>query len=198
MIPDYPALKAKLFEHWTDYAVARHRQNMGFLGSLPHRRDYEGSRRRLERADGSVSESEYLEIQSRLRLDPNEALNLTPEKVVQKLDDLAKDMAAQTERGLFKHLNETLAEAGRVINAGNRPFDQNMFFELLDSVEIDFDERGEPIMPTMVMSPKMWESIKEEVQHWDADPAFRVRHDRIMTKKRESWRARESRRKLVE
>jgi hypothetical protein len=48
------------------------------------------------------------------------------------------------------------------------------------------------------MHPKMWETIKDDVTSWEQDPELDARYKEIIARKKEAWRARESRRKLVD
>jgi hypothetical protein len=50
----------------------------------------------------------------------------------------------------------------------------------------------------MVLHPVMMETMKKLWAEWETDAAFMKRYNEIIAEKREEWRDRESRRKLVE
>ena len=62
---------------------------------------------------------------------------------------------------------------------------------------IDFDEKGNPILPTIVLHPDMMKRIEGKLAEWESDPELQARRKNILAKKKEEWRDRESNRKLV-
>lgn len=66
-------------------------------------------------------------------------------------------------------------------------------------IYMDFDPTTQqPTNPVMVIHPSQVESIKKQTEEWAKDPAFVAEMDQIRLQKLEEWRARESRRKLVD
>jgi len=63
-------------------------------------------------------------------------------------------------KSFFKGLADITNATGNVLNAEGKPFSYDMFLDLLDMVEIDFDEKGNPNYPTLIISPQIEEKIK--------------------------------------
>jgi hypothetical protein len=141
---------------------------------------------------------EYEEVSTMFSISTDEAPSLILDKVLEKLDAAAKDMARQTSHGFFTPLNETLDKYGQVMDAKGRPFSKETLLDLIDSVEIEFDRNGEPVMPALVIPPQLWESIKDQLKDWEDDPELNAKHEAIMERKKAAWHARENRRKLVD
>lgn len=198
MIPDFPVQKARLRELWTEYVDRKQQQYLGFWSTLPSRTHHEGEKWLLERADGSSDSYEYRTLEAAFSIDIEEAPILTPDKVRNKLDEIAREMARQMSQGIYQSLNETLEKYGQTIDGEGRSFNKATFLEAIEAVEFDFDENGEPAYPALLMHPELYEKIKDDVQAWDQDPEFKTRHKIIMERKRIQWRDRESRRKLVD
>ena len=64
-------------------------------------------------------------------------------------------------------------------------------------MEVDFDEDGNPKMPTIVASPKMASQFEQLDGEFDADPDVRRRYEELIEKKRQQFLTREADRKLV-
>src|SRR5262249_54544676 len=118
-------------------------------------------------------------------------------EVLAALEGAADDMARQTETMLFRKLDETTAQVGNVLDAGGRPFEPSMLLEMLERTWIDFNDEGKPKMPTIVLHPNVFESVKERLLALDSDGDFQAKQAEILAKKKEQWRDRESNRKLV-
>ena len=195
MLPDFPEEKQKLLNIWTDYLERKRNQLMGLFSMNEHFNHHEGNRWRIERSDGTISESEYNTVQGDFSVSVDEAPTLTPEKIAAKLDTIADQMASEMTREIFATIEQAADEAGNSINAKGQPLTQDLFLELLSRIEIDFTKDGIPLMPTMVVPPGFDKSVLDK---WNNDPEMGKKHEEIMSKKREEWNEREARRKLVD
>ena len=195
MLPDFPEEKSKLMDEWTKYLERKQNALLGPFSAPRYFTHHEGNRWRIERSDGSVSESEYEELKGELTVSIEEATTLTPEQIASKLDDIAESMASQATASIFETLREAADGVGNSINANGRPFSKELFLELLSRVSIDFDPDGNPQMPMMIVPPGFDKSLFDE---WDKDPELAKRHDEIMRRKKEEFDAREASRKLVD
>lgn len=195
MLPDFPEEKSKLMAEWTKYLERKQNAGLGPFSSPRYFTHHEGNRWRIERSDGTVSESEYEELKGELIVSNEEATTLTPEQIAAKLDDIAANMAAQATASIFATLKDASDEAGNSINANGKPFSKELFLELLSRISIDFDSDGKPQMPTMIVPPGFNKSLLDE---WDKDPELAQKHDEIMKRKKEEFDAREASRKLVD
>lgn len=198
MLPDFPVQKARLLEFWNRFFVQKHHEYLGYFSEFPSYSQHEGNRWIVEREDGTISESGYEPIEAGFSVHVDEVPNLTPEKIARKIDTAAQEMARQMVQGILEDIGHAVNESGRTADAGERPFTKELFLKGIDSIELSFDESGKPVMPTVIMHPKLWETIKDDVKIWEQDPEFKARFNQIIERKREAWRARESRRKLVD
>jgi hypothetical protein len=89
-------------------------------------------------------------------------------------------------------------KTGNVISGKGKPFTFDHFLEALEKMLIDFDEDGNPFMPSILISPEDWERIKSDFPKWDTDPENKKKIQSIINKKRDEWYDRESHRKLVD
>lgn len=124
--------------------------------------------------------------------------DLVGEKLVAKLDTLAEDAARQVSQITFRKMDDVTREAGMAVDAGGGPPTKEIWLEMFQKMEIDFDpSTGKPEL-TVVMHPVMAEAFQKLWGEWEKDPDFMKRYSELFGQKREEWRDRESRRKLVD
>ncbi len=198
MIPDFPDEKEKLMQLWNKYLQKKISENLGFLGTLPQYRNYEGDQWKLSREDGSVEVIDYDHIQGLLDINVDEVPDLTPEKIRQKLDNLSNEIAAQMSKNTYAEISRVTKLSGNEIDAKNKPFSKELFLELIEKVVLDFDQNGDLNQPTMVMDPVFWEKNKDKIMAWEKDEEFVRKHEQLIAKKKEEWIDRENNRKLVD
>ncbi|WP_162909438.1 hypothetical protein [Aggregatilinea lenta] len=195
MLPDFPIQKNKLMDFWNEYLIRKQYHYAGFVGNIPSFRHHEGGKWRIERIDGSVSESGYEAIEANFTLQNDEIPFLTPAEIAQKLDQVAREIAGKVSRSTFKKLSEYAVTDG---NVESEPIGPDTFLHALEKIDLSFDSSGNPVNPTIVMSPMLWDAIKDDIPKWEQDPEFEKQHSQIIDRKREDWRVRESNRKLVD
>jgi len=82
MLPDYPEEKQKLLKFWIEYLERKQNELLGPFSMTTRFTIHEGNRWRIERNDGSVSESEYNAVQAEFSIAADEAPTLTPRRRV--------------------------------------------------------------------------------------------------------------------
>lgn len=198
MIPDFPFTKSELMEVFAYQVSIRHKRYLGPFPEIPSYQHHEGDTWELVRQDGTSSDDSYKDISSQFEIHVDEVPQMTVSDLIGRIDTIARETAQQTHRMILQDIHEAAEEAGQVTDAKGEPFDQDLFLEGLRSVQIDFDKEGNPKEPALVMAPELWETKKEEFMAWEEDEDFKRRYAALMQEKREEWRARESRRKLVD
>ena len=166
-------------------------------GRIPHFRQWEGSELSYEDYPGNIRTSSPQEVKAAFTIPRNLPPLKTIQQVFEALGSAAQDMARQSETMFFQKLDESTRESGNALDAGGRPFGPAILLETLDKIWIDFDENGRPEMPTMVLHPDLFNSIKDRLPEWESDPDFIKKRREIIERKKEEWRDRESHRKLV-
>jgi len=70
---------------------------------------------------------------------------------------------------------------------------------MLSQIQMEFDPAtGKPTGHVFSMHPDTAAKVIPKLQAWEQDPAFKEEYERILEEKREEWRVREDRRKLVD
>jgi hypothetical protein len=123
--------------------------------------------------------------------------DMQPEDVLKIVDEKAEAMGEEMAKYQFKVLDETVKEAGNVVDAKGAKPNIDLFLGVLEKISITFDKDGNPNMPTLVISPKQandWKAVMEQSKTPEIDEKFKE----IMKKKKEEYDAEQASRKLVD
>jgi hypothetical protein len=197
MLPDYPNTKQQIFDALMDYVKLVRAANLGFFATLRVHRHFEGDQYRLVRPDGSVDERGYSEVSSERRIQTDDYAQMSQQDLNQMVEGIAAEMSTEMSRQMYTRLMETLEEFGNVAGGESERLTPELFLRTLESVWIDFDEKGQPIMPTIVTHPDMRPAFERMMAEFDADPEYEKRHKELLVRKWIEWRDREADRKLV-
>lgn len=197
MLPDLPNIKRDISRILYRYLQQATQKRMGAFADAPRHQIYEGASTRILRADGTIEETALKEASVELTLKFEEIPNMSVEARMAKLDEMAESMAKQMSEHLYSSLNETLEKAGQVVDNKNKPLTHESFFAILEKLQIDFDEDGNPKGLQLVIGPELMPRIQELIEQEKSDPGITKRHEEIMARKRLEWRDREAARKLV-
>ena len=197
MLPDFPKVKEKLNIMIDFYLKQAKLSHLGPLANIRETIYFEGSKTVINRDDGSVSEIESEEFSVMLKFEMDEIETMTHEKVLEKIDNLAKEMAEKQAKFFYERIGEFAEEVGNVVSAEGETISIDHFFEVLEKVSRDFDSTGKPDEIVFTASPELFQSIAKIIEEAKSDPEIQQRLDVIMEQKREEWRVRESNRKLV-
>ena len=197
MLPDYPDIKNKIEKRLHIRMKNVMLASMVPFAQVPRSRVFEGDKLVLVREDGSLERTELRKVEVIRQVEFKEVERMTPKMVIQRIDEVARDMGFQQSKVFFEEVNKAVHRSGNIIDVGNRPFCADDYFKMLEMLQIDFGENGEPFMPTIVAGDKVSEGISKVLQEVNSDPSLRKRKQEIVERKREQWRDRESDRKLV-
>ena len=112
--------------------------------------------------------------------------------VLDTINGVTEEMAGKLKKSAYEQIEKSADEVGNVVDADGKPFSIDLLWELLEKIDIDFDEAGNPTL-VMVSGTKLAPSINKVI----ADPENSRRYHALMERKKEEWRVRESNRKLV-
>lgn len=197
MLPDLPSLKQDIVRALNIYVQKKIREGLGVLNEAPKRTMHEGDRQRVVREDGSVDESPLHRSGTELTLDHEEIPFLTIEARQQKLDVIAAEMARQMSEHMFGTINRVIDERGQSFDNMGQPLSAESIFQMMEKIETDFDEQGNPAQMSVVIPPALASVSKQIISQFETDPVLQKRYLAIIEKKRMAWRDREATRKLV-
>ena len=77
------------------------------------------------------------------------------------LIDISESQRKSFARHFFKNMSEITDATGRSVNAKGQPLTVDLILDLLEKVEFEFDDDGNPQYPTFIMPPAAIERLKE-------------------------------------
>jgi len=156
---------------------------------------HEGDRFSINGERGWKHAGHFQEASAKFEIDLKEYPSLTLDELLEKVDEATAELLAQKSKMIFESLDKVTAETGNVINVQGALSPEH-FFEMIEKVELAFDQDGKPKMG-MVAGAGAHAKIISLIQMIEADASLKRRMDDLMERKKDAWRSRESSRALV-
>jgi hypothetical protein len=198
MLPDFPQLKTRLEERRMRAFRKDMDDQMPVVSKIKSVCSHEGDGFSFERTDGIVEQKKFTSVQKQIAVSTHLDFGDAAQSVQDQMRAVATDLASHFERSLFEALDTVTKEVGNQIDAKGRPFTVELYLDSLEMVDIDFDYFGNPELPLFVHHPAVTEGVQAELKRFATSSSLRARAESILVKKREEWRDRESRRRLVD
>ena len=153
---------------------------------------------RVTDATGETEESNYELFSGALEVNHQDLIERGPIALKEGLENVAKELSSQQSKMILEHLNQITAKTGNVVDAGGQAINPDLILQMLEKMEMDFSEDGQPRLPTLVGSPEYYERLKEKMPEWEKDEHYNRKFNELIERKRQEWHDRESHRKLVD
>lgn len=101
----------------------------------------------------------------------------------------AKDYAASVVPQMLAHISQICDATGNVVDAQGQSIWEAQL-EMLETIEIHFDEDGNPTLPSLVLHPDTADKLG------DPPDGFVERFNEILTRRRDEWLAQRRTRRL--
>lgn len=195
MLPDYSETKRLFVRFFQTYARRKARAISPFA-DVQTRYLHEGRGMKVTRADKSESNTETQQLSSEMQIKFDEIPDLTLEKAVAKYDEMILDMVRKQTGFALQRLSEDIP-ASQSVDAKGKKLDAEIILEMLETIQLEFYPDGRPHELHVIgglFSPERLKAVDEQFQN---SPELQKRHNELIERKREEWRAREASRKLV-
>ena len=185
--PDLSNIFIQIYSKYLEYI----RSQDGVLGEIKTYRKIHSGGTRYTHADNEHL-STLNKISSEAIIKYDDALEYNIQQVSEKLYEMSNSHILQLQAMTFEKVKDITELTGNVFDAKGKEFDFDLLNEQLNSIEILFDKKGEPILPTLYCSKDLFEKIKnikptqEQLE----------KQKRIIEKKREIYLARKLNRNL--
>ncbi len=193
MLPDFPKVREFTNEKMMIWFHRRVFQKTGIMQEILKEEIHEGNRVELHRYDGTKQKVSMKPTVSEMRLERDEFKEKGLPAVLTAMDKTAADIARKQTKYFFEQLDDICEQAGQTYDAKGQPLSYDLILEQFEMVQIDFDENGQPLMPTILSGPK----IHEIFDKLEITEEQEKRFEEIIEQKRSEWHYRESDRKLV-
>ena len=197
MLPDFPELKNKL----NNLISAKMKENQSVLlnpfSQVNKAQIHEGKRSILIREDGTIVEFEMKVMKANININLQEISKLTWNDIMNKFHEATIEMARQQAKLFYEELDKSVTKVGNIVEVKGGEFKIDHFLNMIEKMELEFKEDGNPYLPTVVAGDTAFERISEVLPQLETDPQVKKHFAEIIDKKREEWSARESNRELV-
>lgn len=199
MLPDFPKLKERLLRlAWIEHrGRVQADELIGAIRATPY---FEGGGVASGDVEGHVEHSKAQLMAFPYGIERSAMIERGLDALRESLAEATALQIQAMHEMLLRKAGDAVARVGNQVDAGGQPFSAELYFEMLESVQIDFDELGRPDISgmRMVMHPDQAERVRVLMEQWQHDESFQQRYREMMLKKRDEWRDRESNRKLVD
>jgi hypothetical protein len=170
-----------------------------FLSRIRKNIVHEGDSLVVTSSNGYSSQTTFPTFESEFNISYDDLLKKGPEAYFEKKADVAKDMASKLVGNVYTKIDEVTEKTGNVVSAKKgEGITPNLILDLLEKIEINFDEKGNPIMPEIHLSKEDFEKLNAQKIDPKTIAEIEKRRKEIVDKKRKEWIDRESNRKLVD
>lgn len=191
-----PQLEEELETLLSKFVENAARARAPVIGEVSRHRVFEGHQSAIVRSGGEMDDTEFREFSAESEIPSDTILYSGLDEIFECFIPVAEAMANDQERMFFETMHQVTQKTGNIVDGGGQPLSHEKIFEVLETIQIDFDTDGNPRMPTMVVSPAMAPRIKELANDPSAKE-FEAKQKKIIEKKRMEWREREANRTLV-
>ncbi len=192
MLPEFP----KVRDDVNTILMKKFKKMINFETNLPDFKEtfqYEGKTMHIQRHDGSEETTCFSGMGVKLTINLEDLKQKGLRAIFDCFENAAKDLADQKVKLILSRLDEICEKSGQTYDAKGKPFSYDLLLDTLETIEFDFDEDGNPKLPTFLVGSVM----HSKIQNLEVTPKEEERLNEIIEKKRHEWRSRESNRKLV-
>lgn len=183
-LPEYQEAYLGCFRSVVDmYAMAKDPMLRGMNKSRPSR-SYLG---RNSLPGGNEIVGPTMAVRSEFSMTAAEVLAGDAACLLAKLDKLAENYLASFMPQVFAAISEVTDAVGNTVDAGGKPFSAALFLELLERMDVEFDETGTPRLQIIVHPDTKIPELTEDEQR---------RIDEALERKRQQFLARRRSRQL--
>jgi hypothetical protein len=197
MLPDFPRIKRHV-RNTTSRVVRELVRRHPTLGEIQSRPVFEGNRTGIKDED-SKRDTPMEEVAIPALLDRHAIIEKGVNAVHEQLPLIASKMIGAQIGMLLRVADAAVEHTGNKVDAAGAPFSQEHYLQMLQTVQMEFDDDGTPHMPSPFHpDPAVQSRIEARLSQWAQDSTFRARLEAVIAKQRQDWNDRESDRKLVE
>lgn len=197
MLPDYPKTKEFIKKQQMRGLFSANSSAMGLFSDVPETPIHEGHRFGLIREDGSLDEMKWKKIAVSRTYNLDEIENWSEQQVREYYESLGAEMGIQKTKVTLETLDKAVREVGNEISS-NGPPSAELILRTYEKIWIDFQDDGKHVPLAIACSESSKAAFEKAYEQLETDPDLARRFAKIIERKKEEWRERESSRKLVD
>jgi hypothetical protein len=192
MLPEFPKARRRLNEIWNQAMFAAFHGADPFIAQIPGRAQKEGNAaflggREIAFEKGSTKSSFPI----------REAEGMSLEEYLATAVKLGSELGRQRAKGVFEGISSQPSPHAVPLK-WDGPLTFNHIIDTWERMQIDFDAKGEPIPPQVLLNAPAYAEIKEKLPMWLEDAEFKRLWAGLLARKRKEFDEREACRRLVD
>jgi hypothetical protein len=109
---------------------------------------------------GKIIESQPLELKMEFSVEVQDAIHGQVESTIVAIDHAAEQAVKSVMEHFYAYHTRLCEAAGTKTDAKGQPISHDLMLASLEKVDIEFDQDGNALFPTMVMHPSMAEQLR--------------------------------------
>ena len=109
---------------------------------------------------------------------------------------LGADMGRKMQDEILKGVGAATEKVGNVVSIKNGVITSEAFLEMMEKVEIDYDDDGRSLS-SWLLPPEMAAELQKNYQTWQQDPKLKTKLAELEQRKKDQFYARETTRRLA-
>lgn len=142
--------------------------------------------------DDKELNTELNAIESVIELKYDDIINFNLDAFCEQVYSFAEQRLNQMEASILNSVSEVTELTGNVVDNRGKPITADLLLEMLEKIELSFDEDGNFHIPSLVVSPETMQQIKKI----EADNNYQEKYLAIIEKKRKEYNAKKRIRRL--
>ncbi len=119
-------------------------------------------------------------------------MNYNIEKFAESIYNFAYELIDHKHKMMLDTMKNITDFTGNVIDAQGKSFSFDLCLDMLEKLEMHFDDKGNPILPSIVVGTELFEKIKDRKMTKEQED----RHNQIIEAKRKLYYAKKRNRRL--
>lgn len=136
--------------------------------------------------------TELKKIEMLIELKYDDIINFNLETFCEQIYSFVEQRLNQMEKFTFNAISEVAELTGNVVDNRGKPISAELLLEMLDKIEISFDEDGNFHTPSLTVSPETMKQLKEI----EANKDYHNKYLEIIERKRSQYYAKKRTRRL--
>jgi hypothetical protein len=194
MLPTYPKLVRARQNRNRETVHSRIRQLSPMIGLIKNHQLFEGQSSAIQREDGKLDETPIHRASGEVTIKRELLFDFSEATVSHHLEEMAEQLARSMSESFLQRMNEVTAETGNIVDAGGKPFSEDIFLDGMEGMEHNFSKDGSWKPPTIIVGSGMAEKLAAA---GEISAAGNKRLKTILERKRNEHRRREAARILV-
>lgn len=196
MLPQFPKAQ-KLIEEFANEAMFDAMYEAGpLLLEIRSHQQHEGKDGSFQTNSGQIEQIDFRKTSVAMTSPVKQGRGETLEEILKVMTKGGSDMGRKIQDTILQGVEAATENVGNVIQIRNNEITPEAFLEMMEKVEIDFDEDGRS-RSSWFLPQTIAAELHKSYEAWQEDPILRTKLAALEAKKKEEFRAREVTRRLA-